>query len=144
MNSLATGHLGLELIRKVTEATQTGDLRPVGEVADFMLALGLASHNRGQLIATFWFKAALQYRSKDEDIPERYHLLARKLCDEGYCKPYDIEEGICATLFALGIESGGLEASLYDTMVRLLPAASNAESLISSIKRIETDPKSGD
>lgn len=133
----AAGHLGVELIRKIAEAADGGSLQPLGELADFMTAAGLVSHSRGQLISSFWYKTTLQHSSRKKGELDKYVLLGRRLCDEGYCTDRDMEAGICSTLFAVGVEQGWLEASLYDLMVSLLPARSEARLLISEIKRVD-------
>ncbi len=131
--------LGFELIRKFSEAAETSDMTHVVEAAEFMIATGLFPYTRGQLLASYWFKANMQNRRKSRDNPGKYVLLGSKLLDQGYCTEYELNSGMGSVLVALGERQGYLPGPLYDLMVSCAPPGFDGTEIYSNIQRVEID-----
>lgn len=107
-----------ELVQAFRRAATTHDLRPVIELADFLVASGTTTRSRGGLLGLFWFQTEMIYGLRcTRHSPSPYALLGPQLVDEGWCTNRDIENGISEYLFRLGTRKGSLPDILYDLMV---------------------------
>ncbi|MYW91727.1 hypothetical protein G3I59_14250 [Amycolatopsis rubida] len=139
------GSTGMQLIADIVDAADTGNLLPAAETADLMLAAGRVppGFTRGTLIASFWYKALRARKPDDDEDLTKYADLGLRLRREGYCTDHDLRAGICSALFALGCESGELEAPLHDIMTSLLPETDHARTPASAITRTSTGQRDG-
>lgn len=107
-----------ELIQAFRRAARTRDLRPVIELADFLIASEATLRSRGGLLGLFWFQTTMLYKFRDDqDSASSYGMLGLQLVNEGWCTDTDMENGISEYLFHLGHRKGSLPDTLYDLML---------------------------
>ncbi|WP_134666150.1 MULTISPECIES: hypothetical protein [unclassified Amycolatopsis] len=107
-----------ELIQAFRRAVRTRDLRPVIELADFLVVSGATVRSRGGLLGLFWFQTSMLDKFRvDRRSASSYGMLGLQLVDEGWCTDADMETGISEYLFRLGLRKGSLPDALYDLML---------------------------
>lgn len=131
-----------ELIQAFRRAARTRDLRPVVELADFLIASGVTVRSRGGLLGLFWFQTTMLYKFREgQDSADGYGLIGLQLVKEGWCTDTDMENGISEYLFQLGVRKGSLPDTLYDLMLETGRHRTNFQQAIRTAKitRITND-----
>lgn len=121
-----------ELIQAFRRAVRTRDLRPVIELADFLVVSGATVRSRGGLLGLFWFQTAMLDKFRvDQGAASSYGMLGLQLVNEGWCTDAEMENGISEYLFSLGLRKGSLPNTLYDLM---LETGRNRKSFLQAIR----------
>lgn len=87
---------------------------PVVRIADQIIAAGLYTGTRGELVSMMLFRLALD---RAPTPPSPYYALSARLVDEAVCTAGEMKAAVCGTLLMLGQERGWLESHLYDMLV---------------------------
>jgi len=106
--------LGDALTATLEHAAHGGDIEPVVRIADQIIAAGLFTSTRGELVSMMLFRLELDSALTP---PSPYYALSRRLVDEGLCTAGEMKAAVCGTLLMRGQEQGWLEPHLYDLLV---------------------------
>lgn len=112
-NAEALAH-GARLQDALDHAHRTGDVTGLVEAADRVLARGVVAMPRGELLATYLYRAEIALLLEGRS--GRYHGVATALVDAGHCTVADMREALLGTLLTVGQRRGFLEAPFYDLL----------------------------
>lgn len=106
--------LGDTLIARLDSAAHGGDIAPVVRLAERIVAAGLFTGTRGELVSMALFRLEL-----DRGLlpPSPYYALSVRLVDEGVCAAGEMKAAVCGVLLMRGQERGWLEPHLYDMLI---------------------------
>lgn len=110
-NAVAPGDA---LTTALDSAAHGGDIAPVVRIADQIIAAGLFTGTRGELVSVMLFGLEL-----DRGLlpPSPYYALSVCLVDQGVCTADEMKAAVCGTLLMRGQKRGWLEPHLYDMLV---------------------------
>jgi hypothetical protein len=105
--------LGDTLTARLESAAHGGDIAPVVRLADKIIAAGLFTGTRGELVSMMLFGLEL-----DRGLlpPSPYYDLSVRLVGEGVCTAGEMKAAVCGVLLMRGQERGWLESHLYDML----------------------------
>lgn len=106
--------LGDTLTATLESAAHGGEITPVVRIADQILAAGLFTGTRGELVSMMLFRLELD---RGLTPPSPYYALSVRLVDEGVCAAGEMKAAVCGVLLMRGQERGWLEPHLYDMLI---------------------------
>lgn len=103
-----------QMIATMRQAALDGDTTEIVALVDQLIAEGVTSRSRGNVLGNVWLHTALYYGLS---ATSPFMLFGFDLVEQGWCTDADMEDGVAERLFVLGTSTGALPDWLYDWMV---------------------------
>jgi hypothetical protein len=124
--------LGDALTAALDHAATGGDITPVVQAADKIIAADLYFGSRGELVSMMLFRLEL---ASGVMPPSPYYGLSVRLVEEAVCTAGEMKAAVCGTLLMRGQEQGWLEPHLYDMLASGAQGRPDWQLAMSLIKR---------